>query len=473
MDINPIYTEWRKKDGLFFPYDSKNEILLLSHGFVEVESFCHSVALVSDGKKWGCIDNSGKVIVSIKYDTTKVKEYDEGHFHIICGRDGVFCDRIRVNDKYIKNGYTGVYDLYNIDGELLIGGFDEYVYLPKPRLFCFLFGRKWEISEFWASKVMTAFSRDAKWLVLNEYFCFPSGKDKMKGKIFEWKILHRKKIAGAYFTDNGNFNGTLYSSDANDALFIDLPDRVLFDKVEECKWLLHTVICEKNNRYCVINVDERSNSSTCHRISQYYKNVDPFDDTYTCVLEDYNIGLVRYNELVLACDYTHITRPVNDWIFAIKPYPYYPESQFKNCYFALLLNIKDASKYRTPFQIYDALVAVKKIEGEDLEKMLNDGVFRLYSINGTNKGIQSITVKEEFLKFFSEEFCESIGDSRKIDGISILLSHTHTHKDYWKSSNLLLKSLEIMAMHNDLQYEDSNSIWDALEYDPDAYWNID
>lgn len=88
---------------------------------------------------WGYMNAQGKIVVDAKYDCFKVHDG-----FIEAGRDGNFVGPEDNNDYKRHDNYTGVYDLYTMEGELLIGGFREMIYDERQELFAFFFGGKWE-----------------------------------------------------------------------------------------------------------------------------------------------------------------------------------------------------------------------------------------------------------------------------------------------------------------------------------------
>ena len=149
--------------------------------------------------KWGVINSAGKEIVKAKYGFCKL------YYHfILAGRDG---------SNYISYPSDAVYDLYTKEGELLIGGFSEFLYDDRHELFFFFFGGEFEcgvehtvwgdFDEHESWDCYEKFNRSAdKWLILDknlrtvlcdeegERFQFPKG---FMGKV-DIKKEGKKKI---------------------------------------------------------------------------------------------------------------------------------------------------------------------------------------------------------------------------------------------------------------------------------------
>ena len=79
---------------------------------------------------WQIVYKNNRIIVGNKYDVFKT--IDE---FILCGRDGSF----------YKWSYYGKYDLYNINGDLLIGGFTTFIYEKEHHLMLFQFGEEYNV----------------------------------------------------------------------------------------------------------------------------------------------------------------------------------------------------------------------------------------------------------------------------------------------------------------------------------------
>ena len=467
-----VFTEWRKlDDNLYHPFDPNNGVIC-DKGFVKVDVFCEGIANVSDGNKWGCISCLGEILIPIKYDVIIIEEFEYAHFYIVCGRDGFFSRFGTIKGRNRSNVYTGIYDLYDFDGQLLIGGFSDYKYNEEEKLFSFLFGCVFEKRPGIASPEYVRLDGNSKWVILDKNFCLLLNRESVKGKIIDWKLVNRRKIAGEIVTDSDEFITIKNKRDATSALLIDLPEYDLFDQVEydrKCSQL----ICKKDSKYSVVYIGKNNESSwpfqNIH--SKYYDYVRPLTEEFTCILEkQLGIGVLRKGLHVLPCEYSYITKPVNNWCFAIKKYPFYPESTNVGCYFAVLLNVQHRILKLSDSYFYtDAIVAIQRIENEQMvEKLLSEGVFILYSLDDSNDGIESITVHKSFIHLFSKDFCEKIGDCHKLG-----LRKISTKPQYWASKEDMLYALEDHSPQYFSAIDDFSTIEDALEFDSEAYWNRD
>ena len=88
---------------------------------------------------WGVINNRGNTIIEAKYDCFRIyKEF------ILAGRDGGFVPEDDNGSKVYCPNYGGEFDLFNMNGELLFGGFSEFLFDKINELFIFFWGGNWK-----------------------------------------------------------------------------------------------------------------------------------------------------------------------------------------------------------------------------------------------------------------------------------------------------------------------------------------
>ena len=91
------------------------------------------------GFKWGIMDSSGREIIKPIYDCFLLKDG-----FLLAGRNGNTWGRnkhCKIEDLY---DYYGVFDLYDLSGNMIIGGFNFFEYNFEKELYCFQFGLFWE-----------------------------------------------------------------------------------------------------------------------------------------------------------------------------------------------------------------------------------------------------------------------------------------------------------------------------------------
>lgn len=117
--------------------------------------------------KWGCMDKTGKEIITAKYDCFKIIDN-----YILAGRDG-FMDvnaKDYFSDVHYGYDYCGVYDIYTQQGVLLFGGFNKII--MKQGLFLLHFGGglyEWEGDGNYSTDDEDEI-KSGRWLVLDENF---------------------------------------------------------------------------------------------------------------------------------------------------------------------------------------------------------------------------------------------------------------------------------------------------------------
>lgn len=63
---------------------------------------------------------------------------------ILAGRDGHMLGEGQHGCSYHETEYSGLYDLYNFDGKLILGGFTDFSYDNDRKLYLFRFGGQWK-----------------------------------------------------------------------------------------------------------------------------------------------------------------------------------------------------------------------------------------------------------------------------------------------------------------------------------------
>lgn len=152
---------------------SENENIL----FFGVGGFCDndysSFFSNIENAKWGCIDKSGKIIIDAEYDCFKLQDG-----YILGGRDGSMLGEGQHGNNYYESEYGGVYDLFDFDGNLLIGGFREFELISSHDLFLFKFGGFWkqdcEDYDEWGNSIYYYYYHfekgNSRWLALDKDF---------------------------------------------------------------------------------------------------------------------------------------------------------------------------------------------------------------------------------------------------------------------------------------------------------------
>lgn len=258
-----------------------------------------------------------------------------------------------------------------------------------------------------------------------------------------------------YFPDsmfsNKDRGTTIYKN-----FFTNLPDVALFDSITVIND--NIIRCSQKGKYCLIYLNER-------KITSYYDFISPIDNEYTIVY-DGKLGLMRNGKMVVACEYSYITKPVDNWVFVIRRYPYIPNrNDLWKKYYAMIFNLNDGADFKYDFQLLNEVVAIEEIEMDKVESMLNKEVFLLLPTVDVETGDFCITINKKYFNLFSKEFQNLIHGQ----GEDAITDTSNFH--YWYSIELMKLMRDGPPKYD--EDKDYYSIKDALDYDPEAYWNID
>ena len=130
--IPPIY------EHLMFANENRNLIFFGYKGLEESKDRNFFSGKVS-GAIWGCINaEEGKVIIDDQYDCFKLQDG-----FILGGRNGCMLYEDTGRDFY-ESEYGGIYDLFDLSGKLIIGGFSYFLYDNQRQIYFLLYGGRWQ-----------------------------------------------------------------------------------------------------------------------------------------------------------------------------------------------------------------------------------------------------------------------------------------------------------------------------------------
>ena len=436
------------------------------------------VYLIKDNNLYGCVDTTGNVIIPSKYDIVSVIDCD-GEKQIICGRDGkqytgYVCKGYNEVQDGIKSIYTGVYDLYNREGRLEIGGFIEFKYNKDFKAYLLKYGHNYEYREGdGTASSPYRFKRPyGEWIILSSWFCFvKSYSFTYQGSLPSnlWITENNKSIEGSVLQYNNGYLLGIVKGNKKTIEPIVISNDVLFDDV---KFVNSTTILCKRGRarassYSVIHVSEDKsrfshpvfNGNTI--ISRNYMWIKVLDEHYTLVYDKNRVGLLTDGHIAIPCDYSYITSPVGGWCFAAIKYPFIPNKETWNKYFVILCNVEN-NRYDF-IKREDIIIAIDNISEENLEKMFYGGGFLLYKLNEADNNISSLTISNKYKTYFNQNFLKLLHPS--------FIESCNEYSHYWFSSDSIEN--ELSHMYKQPEIHETFSIMDALDGNPDAYWNID
>lgn len=284
---------WKIRNGSLYIAGLCRDFTNLAYPIAEELS--DSFVKVSYGSKYGCVNNEGATIIGCNYDVIfhlKLSDKD----YLFCGKDGEifygkegrnYSNTIRAFKFWILNGkksyifsnifskynyiYTGKYDLYDSEGNLLIGGFDDLVFNEENRIFFILFGRLWEIN-YKGNTYSYDDCRIGKWCVLDEKFVIPFSDREhhtytcgyscygynFKGEVIKSHIIETLKMGNCYYPESivHDFKWTTKKYFYNNyILIVDFPNEFMFNEIRYISNKEIFVTQEKN--YYMINLENK------------------------------------------------------------------------------------------------------------------------------------------------------------------------------------------------------------------------
>lgn len=226
-------------------------------------------------------------------------------------------------------------------------------------------------------------------------------------------------------------------------------------------------MCKKKNSYALLYIKERS-------LSKFYSNIKIIDEEYAFVSMNYSIGLIRLGKETIPCEFSYITKPVNGWSFLFKKYPYFPNSNKDG---KMYCRIAKVSKVIHSYDIRECLLVEEDIDSNNLEYFLYKGFYKLQHLNKSKEDdLKSVYVESD--KHFPKAFYSLLGKPNKgctenEEELSFEQKTAHgKSKLYWCSGSDLKKEVESRKKTYICDNE-HYGLMDALDGNPDAYWNID
>ena len=351
------------------------------------EEIYPNIFLQNENDLWGCIDENGKIIIPCKYDIISLCEIADGK-QILCGRGGKiytgYISKGYFSEEEVKTVYTGVYDLYSLDGRLKIGGFIEFNYNKAFKAYLFKFGNNYRYREGKGTKLSPYkfMPPSGEWIILSSWFQFVRG--------FSYTYLNSLP-SNFWITSNNSLegatlqykNGYLYGTIGRVAFEpIVISDNVLYDDIIFVNST--TILCKggraKSYSYRVIYVNRDHIPLNSHPvfngntiISSEYRWMKVLDEHYTFVYDKDKIGLLKDGLIAIPCECSFITRPLSGRCFAAIKYPFILNKEGRSIYFVVLCKVYE--RYIKPSK--DIIIAIDKISEDLLIKMFFEGDFLL------------------------------------------------------------------------------------------------
>lgn len=394
---------------------------------------------------WGVVSNSNKLLVKAKYDCIKIVD---GHF--LCGRDGSYLYEESGDGRHeYASEYDGEYDVIDFNGNFIIGGCSEFHYNDELELYFLKFGGQWKnectYEDDWNNIRCYSWvyhEANQRWLILDkELNSIIPKKDGSSYKFpacFLGKITTKKNEKGQ-ITHYWNMPLELFS-------------------IEYPKIKGGIMFYGEDGKRRAIRLRDKFISGEFYALEYiddyiYYYQYNDGNDFFVGIGEyvspsnEINTGLVSQEH-----KYILITRPVNGFCFVVTE----DENSICDVY---LTNIRDAHHNLTK--------AISSIERRDLFDAITKGKL-LPTLDDGCETIKDIKVFDKTI--FDESFASEIS-IMSLDRIQGKV------QSYWYSVYRVESKEESYYQSSDYiedePYTWEDSMMDALDGEPDAYWNID
>lgn len=374
--------------------------------------------------KWGVINSAGKEIVKAKYGSCKI----DTHF-ILAGRGG---------SNYITYPSDAVYDLYTKDGELLIGGFSEFLYDENCELFFFFFGGEFECGG--EHTVWGEFDEHESW---DYYEKFDRGTDK-------WLILDKnlKTVIcdeeGRRFQFPKGFIGKVeVKKEGKKKTYVYNMPLKYFTTVSHNLGREMSDIISSNS--IIINYGTVAVDITTGKMTKEFSHIEQITDKLFLYRENENVGITNIESEALLGDCFLITRPVSNYIFVAK-------EKFDNECSVWLYDINDI---KNPIDL-----AISSISKKELISIAEKGLLAI-KLNKKSLDLKSIVLQT--IEFYENEFiCKvTVEDPQKTRKSYHNSSYFIRGKNTTATQSEYNSSLDSNAADYD-DHDNERDTWDAM-----------
>lgn len=394
---------------------------------------------------WGVVNRNNETIVKPKYDCIKIID---GHF--LCGRDGSFLYEESSDGHHeYANEYDGEYDVIDFNGNFIFGGCSGFHFDDQLQLYFLKFGGQWKnectYEDDWNNIRCYSWvyhEANSRWLVLdkdlNSIIPKKDGSTYKFPSCFSGKITTKKNDKGQV-THYWNMPLELFSIE-----YPKITDGIMFYGEE--------------GKRRAIRLKDRF-------ISGEYFALEYIDDStyyYQCKIEnDFYVGIGCYlpadkqnNTSLVSQEHNNIliTKPVNGFCFVVA-------QNDNNICDVYLSNIKESCQNQTK--------AISSIGRNDIFDAIAKGKL-LMTLDDGCETIKDIKVFDKTI--FDESFASEISIMSP-DKIQAKV------QSYWYSVYHVESKEESSYQSSDYiedePYTREDSMMDALDGEPDAYWNID
>lgn len=370
---------------------------------------------------WGCMNKQGQILIPPKYDCYKLHEY-----YILAGRDGhMISYNLTCSESNFGSEYSGVYDLYTTDGELIIGGFSDYSFGDQILLY---FGGQWE-----------------SYITYND--------DWNNITIYDYKFTRKN---GGWLILDSDLNSLVFDDDGNPYQLKKGQIVTLTEKKDDNDKITNVY---RNIPVPLINIPEEDNmpiieDGYIYEGRKYFKSIrrlsdNVISDNYSDIklinngiffaTKEGKVGIITVDQIVLDVNYFAVTIPVNGYVFAAL--------QKENYKFNIeLINIDNEN--------FDKITIFTDIERNEVDSLYYYDNLRLIQVSN-NGNLNDYAVKDINMCDVSKTIFSKIQEFPHINS---------SEKEYWFSV------LDLSPSHgrNEDYYQDDDDTdwrrdkWDAM-----------
>ena len=276
------------EDGYFFGYDGYEDNHY-SNFFTDVR--CAT---------WGYMNSKGEIIIDAKYDCFKV-----GAYFIQAGRDGCFVGSEDNNDYTHDDSYTGVYDLYTKEGDLIIGGFHEMIYDAEQEVFAFFFGGKWERYCSYSDDWNNIYCYDWRFAYLNDLWLI---LDK------NLNTITRKEDGTQYHFDKGFIGKIEIRKEEKKVTHVyNMPIKLMhkgFSHFGDGCAIVKTSNDEHNSKKAILDIKSGAQS-------EFFDDVEQISTSQFFFAKGNRCGITTITSECVSAEYLVFTFPVEGYFFSI------------------------------------------------------------------------------------------------------------------------------------------------------------
>ena len=396
-----------------------------------------------DSAKWGCMDYDGKQIIPAKYECFKVTEK-----FILAGREGY----ILGSDE---DAYSGIYDLYTKNGELIFGGFHQFEEINNHYLFSLNWNDNWLALD--KNLLSVNLGSEGNKIQFHKGFVVSiinNKKDEETRFVCDEEVVETEEIIN---TQHNNFDSFLHLNKRPQIV----DDFIMFDEGEaETEEIISTRHYNIDNSLLLIEkpqfigeymITTERGLSRAIRLSdgepsKYHNEIYPINEKLLLARDKNKVGIVSFEDSsILPMDYFAFTYPVNNYLFAFK------DGQDSNCSVDLIV-IMDSK-----ISILNAIASKPR---EDIIELILNGSF-IITLKPSENGLKSISVYQPTI--FDDGFASEINN--KSEGFLCYPFETI----YWFSNDSALIEPKHQYYQDDYRenYRDDDfdyerETWDAM-----------